>query len=192
MLPQRSSPDAVEPPLDRDQTIDTAATTQSVAQLAVLRLGGASLVPQLLCAVLRNARPSLCLLTGRPRGAARLSATLHPARRDRAGPPRLKVVGLHGAHSGSGGRGKQRSGCPAARRADGGGQDVSGARARRSICVLEVNPSFRRGYVALRDAVVDATQSQGMKEEDNDKGDKRRTTLILLDEDDNLALTRLG
>ena len=58
--------------------------------------------------------------------------------------------------------------------------------------MLEVNPSFRRGDVALRDAVADATQSQGMKEEDNDKGDKRRTTLILLDEDDNLALTRLG
>ena len=58
--------------------------------------------------------------------------------------------------------------------------------------MLEVNPSFRRGYVALRDAVVDATQSQGMKEEDNDKGDKRRTTLIMLDEDDNLALTCLG
>ena len=46
--------------------------------------------------------------------------------------------------------------------------------------------------MALRDAVADATQSQGMKEEENDKGDKRRTTLILLDEDDNLALTRLG
>ena len=103
LLPQRLSPDAVEPPLDRDQTIDTAATTQSVAQLAVLRLGGASLVPQILCAVLRNARPSLCLLTGRLRGAARLSATLHLARRDCAGPPRLKVVGLQGAHSGSGG-----------------------------------------------------------------------------------------
>ena len=40
--------------------------------------------------------------------------------------------------------------------------------------------------MALRDAVADATHSQGMKEEDNDKDDKRRTTLILLDKDDNL------